>query len=124
MKPHIIKTDKQYNAARARVDRLMSATPGTPAFEELELWTLLIKNYEDQHYPIDFPDPVEAIRFRMDQQGLRQSDLIPFIGSKSKVSEVLSGQRPLSLSMIRKLHAGLGIPAQILVGTRKNAAAA
>jgi transcriptional regulator with XRE-family HTH domain len=76
----------------------------------------LIQAYEDQHYPIAKPDPVEAIRFRMDQQDLKPADLVPFLGSKSKVSEVLNGKRSLSMTMVRKLHQGLGIPAESLLG--------
>jgi len=115
VKPKIIKTDKEYEAVLARIDRLMSAMPGTPQAEELEIWVHLVKIYEDRFFPIDPPNPIEAIRFRMEQQDLRQSDLAPYIGSKSKVSEVLNGRRSLSLSMIRKLHDGLGIPAEILI---------
>jgi HTH-type transcriptional regulator/antitoxin HigA len=116
MRPRIIKTEQEYDAALAHVDSLMTARAGTHAMEQLELWTLLVKTYEDEHYPIERPDPVEAIRYWMDQLGLTQSDLVPFIGAKSKVSEVLSGRRPLSKAMIRKLHEGLGIPAEILIG--------
>jgi HTH-type transcriptional regulator/antitoxin HigA len=76
---------------------------------------LLISAYEEQHDPINLPDPIAAIQFRMEQHGLRQADLVSYIGNKSKVSEVLSGKRPLSLSMIRKLHKGLGIPLEVLV---------
>jgi len=116
MKVKVIKTEKQYEAALARVDRLMSAKAGTSEMNELELWTVLVGVYEDQHCPIAPPDPITAIRFHMEQQGLKQADLIPYIGNKSKVSEVLSGRRRLSITMIRKLHEGLGIPAEILVG--------
>lgn len=116
MKPKIIETEKEYDVALAHVDRLMSAKAGTPELEELQLWTLLVEAYEDKHYPIERPDPVAAIQFRMEQQGLKQVDLVPFIGSKSKVSEVLSGRRSLSIAMIRRLHEGLGIPAEVLLG--------
>lgn len=116
MEPKIIRSEKDYDAALAHVDRLMSAKPGTPELDELKLWTLLVEAYEDKHYSIDRPDPVAAIQFRMEQQGLKQVDLIPYIGSKSKVSEVLSGRRSLSIAMIRRLHEGLGIPAEILIG--------
>ena len=93
----------------------MSAEPGTPEMEELELWVHLIQVYEDEKYPIAPPDPLAAIRFRMEQQGLTPSDLVPYLGSKSRVSEVLSGKRTLSLAMIRRLHEGLGIPADVLI---------
>jgi HTH-type transcriptional regulator/antitoxin HigA len=81
----------------------------------------VIKNYEEQHYPMDPPTPVAAIRFRMEQQGLRQTDLIPFIGSKSRVSEVMNGRRALTLAMIRKLHEGLGISLEVLIQKQASA---
>lgn len=81
----------------------------------MELWTLLIENYESRHHPVPPPDPIETIRFRMDQLGLKATDLTAYIPSKSKVSEILNRKRPLSLSMIRALHTGLGIPAETLV---------
>jgi HTH-type transcriptional regulator / antitoxin HigA len=93
----------------------MDARPGSAEFDELELLTLLIENYEEAHYPIDFPDPVEAIKFRMEQQGLSPKDMIPYLGSQSKVSEVLNHKRPLSLAMIRALSQGLDIPIEVLV---------
>jgi len=113
MYPKILHTQAEYEEALAHVETLMVAEPGTPAEQELELWTLLIENYEEAHDPIPPPDPVEAIRFRMDQMGLKPADLTPYI--KSKISEVLNRKRPLSLPMIRALHQGLGIPAEILV---------
>ncbi len=112
----LIKTDADYEAALERISDLMGVPAGTPDADELELLTHLVEMYEELHYPIPLPDPIEAIRFRMDQQGLKQADLVPYLGSRSKVSEVLSGKRPLSLAMIRKLHAGLGIPAEVLIG--------
>lgn len=115
MKPRMIKTDEDYETALARVEQIFNAHPGTPKGDELELLLLLIENYEDQAFPMELPDPVAAIRFRMEQQDLVPKDLIPFIGSKGKVSEVLAGKRSLSLSMIRKLTVGLGIPAVVLL---------
>jgi HTH-type transcriptional regulator/antitoxin HigA len=115
MVPKVIKNEKDYEAALSRIDKIINAEAGTPEWDELELLGLLVETYEEETYPIDLPDPVTAIRFRMEQQGLKQKDLEPFIGSKSKVSEVLNGQRELSLSMIRKLHTGLGIPAEVLL---------
>lgn len=115
MYPKLIHTEEEYEAALAHVETLMDAEPGSPAEEELELWALLIENYEEAHHPIPPPDPVEAIHFRMDQLGLKPADLTAYIKSKSKVSEVLNRKRTLSLSMIRALHQGLGIPAEILV---------
>ena len=115
MQAKIIKTETEYDQALFRIDELMDAVPDTDEGNELELLVTLVEFYEEKKYAIDLPDAVSAIKFRMEQQGLKQKDLIPFIGSKSKVSEVLSEQRPLSLSMIRKLHAGLGIPADVLM---------
>jgi HTH-type transcriptional regulator / antitoxin HigA len=113
MKPKIIKTEAQYQAALARIERIFDAKPGTAKGDELELLLLLVQTYEDSAYPIDPPDPIAALRFRMEQQGLKPKDLVPYIGSKSKVSEVLSGRRPLSLTMMRKLVAGLHFPAEV-----------
>jgi len=115
MEPKVIHTEAEYRAALARVEELMDAEPGTPEGEELNLLGLLVEQYEDETFPIGLPDPIEAIRFRMEQAGLQQKDLVPYIGSPSKVSEVLSGKRRLSLAMIRRLHKGLGIPAEVLL---------
>jgi HTH-type transcriptional regulator/antitoxin HigA len=117
MKARIIKNEIDYAASLARIDLLMDddPDPSTDAGAELELLTMLVGQYEDEKFPIDLPSPVGAIKFRMEQAGLKQSDLTPYIGSKGKVSEVLNGKRPLSLKMIRKLHAGLGIPAEVLL---------
>ncbi len=115
MKPKVLKTEEEYRGALAYLETLMDAAPGSPEEEELELFGLLVEQYEDEHYPIDLPDPVDAILFRMDQEGLTRKDLIPYLGSLSKVSEVLNRKRPLSLAMIRSLHEGLGIPADVLL---------
>ena len=115
MKPKIIKTEKEYTAALARIDKLMDAKPNTPHGDELELLSLLVHEYEDDVFPMDKPDPVTAIRFRMEQQGLEPKDLVPLLGSRSRVSEVLSGRRSLSLKMIRALVRGLRIPAELLL---------
>jgi HTH-type transcriptional regulator/antitoxin HigA len=93
----IIRNEKDYEAALKRMDEIFSAESGTDDFDEMEVLTLLIENYEEEHYSMDLPDPIEAIKFRMDQEGLKQADLIPLIGSRSKVSEVLSGKAGLSL---------------------------
>jgi len=111
----IIKTEEDYQAALSRIDELMDAEPNTSEGDELELLVTLVELYEDKKYPIEMPDAVEAIKFRMDQMNLNQQALVPFIGNKSKVSEVLNKKRPLSLSMMRALHKGLGIPAEILL---------
>jgi len=99
MKPKVIKTRADYQAALAYLETLMDAQPGTPQEEELELFAVLLDNYEREHFPIGLPDPVEAIKFRMEQQGLTRRDLEPFIGSQSKVSEVLNRRRSLSVAM-------------------------
>ncbi len=116
MKPKIVKTEAEYEAALARIDKLMDAKRNTPQGDELELLSLLVHDYEEKMFPIDKPDPIAAIRFRMEQQGLEPKDLVPLLGSRSRVSEVLSGQRGLSLRMIRSLVARLGIPAELLLG--------
>lgn len=115
MKVKIIKTEEQYRQALARIETLMDATAGSAQEEELELWSLLVERYETEQFPIDLPDPVEAIKFRMDQEGLQQKDLVKFFPGKNRVSEVLNRKRPLSLGMIRSLHEGLGIPAAVLI---------
>ncbi len=116
----VIKTESEYASALAELELLAERDPaeGTPDADRLELLVLLVRNYEHSKSQPQLPDPIEAIRFRMDQQGLTQRDLVPYIGSPSKVSEVLSGKRPLTLSMIRALHRGLGIPAQALLQHR------
>ena len=111
----LIKSEADHEATLARIDDLMDAEAGTARGDELELLAALVELYENKSVPIDPPSPVDAIRFRMEQSGLRQQDLVPYIGSRSKVSEVLSGRRSLSLRMIRSLHEGLGIPAETLL---------
>lgn len=113
MKPKVLKTERDYKAALAYVEQLMAQS--APDEAELELWSLLVEKYEEEHFPIAAPDPIEAIRFRMEQAGLAPADLQPYMQSKSKVSEVMNRKRPLSLSMIRALHRGLQIPAEVLV---------
>ena len=115
MPPKVIKSNHDYQVALGRIELLMDAAPNTPEGDELELLTTLVEIYEKKEFPIDLPDPIEAIRFRMEQAGLKQQDLVTYVGSRSKVSEVLSGRRSLSLKMIRALHSGLGIPAEVLL---------
>lgn len=113
----VIHPDTDHREALATLDRLMEIDPerGTPEAEEFELLALIIETYEKERFPIGLPDPIEAIRFRIDQEGLRQRDLVPYFGTKSRVSEVLADKRPLTLTMIRALHEGLGIPADVLL---------
>ncbi len=115
MSPKIIKSAADHEAALAHVATLMDAAPGSPAEAELEVWSVLIEKYEEEHFPIARPDPVTAIEFRMEQKGLTRGDLLRYIPNKSKVSEILGRRRPLSLPMIRSLHKGLNISAEILV---------
>jgi HTH-type transcriptional regulator / antitoxin HigA len=110
-----IRTEGDYEAALARVDALMDAEAGTPEGEELDVLTDLVELYEARHEPMGYPSPLAAIQFRMEQGGLSPRDLIPFMGSRAKVSEVLSGKRPLTMQMARALHANLGIPADVLL---------
>ena len=111
----LIKTEQDHEKALSRIEEIMDAKPGTAEIDELELLTTLVEMYEERCYPIGPPDPVEAIKFRMEQLGLTQKDMVPFIGSKSKVSEVLNEKRPLTLAMMRSLHKGLGISAEVLL---------
>jgi HTH-type transcriptional regulator / antitoxin HigA len=110
-----IKTDRDYEAALRRIEVLMDSKPGTPEADELDVLATLVEQYEEKQFPIDVPAPIDAIRFRMEQADLSPRDLVPFLGSRSKVSEVLSGKRPLTLQMIRALHEHLGIPADALL---------
>lgn len=110
-----IRTAEQHHTALMRIERLWDAEPNTPEGDELEVLATLVEAFEDANYPIDAPDPIEAIRFRMDQQGLEDKDLVPFLGQRSRVTEVMSRQRRLSITMIRKLNAGLQIPLDCLV---------
>lgn len=110
-----IRNESDYQQALKKVDELWDAKPDTTKGDELDVLTTLICAYEEKNYPIDTPDPVEAIRFRMEQEGLNPADLTRYLGQRSRVSEILNYQRKLSLSMIRKLSAGLKIPLECLV---------
>ena len=101
----------------------MSAKRGTPEGDRLDVLVTLVEAWEAKHYPLDLPDPVAAIKHHMDQQGLAPRDLIPYLGSRNRVYEVLSRRRPLTLTMIRRLHEGLGIPAESLIKESRDAAA-
>jgi HTH-type transcriptional regulator / antitoxin HigA len=110
-----IHNEKQHRAALREIERLWSARPGSPEHDRLEVLATLVEAYEERHQPVYPPDPVEAIRFRMEQLGLDRKALEPSIGSRARVSEVLSGKRNLTLEMIRRLHRQLGIPADVLL---------
>ena len=114
-----IKNDADHAAALREVERLWDAAPGTAEGDRLDVLSTLIDAYEREHVRIDAPRPVDAIRFRMEQQGLRPGDLVPFIGHRGRVSEVLSGKRPLTLKMIQRLHEELSIPADLLIGSSR-----
>ena len=110
-----IRSETDYEAALAEVERLWGAHSGTPEGDRLDVLATLIDAYESEHHPIDPPDPIEAIKFRMEQQGLTRKDLEPMIGTRTRVAEVLNRKRNLSIGMIRRLHKGLGIPAEVLI---------
>ena len=119
-----IRTEADYEAALSEVERLWGATSGTSAGDQLDVLTTLIDAHEREHDPIDPPDPIEAIRFRMAQQNLTRKDLQGILGTRSRVAEVLNGRRGLSISMIRRLHEKLGISAEVLIRpSRANRAA-
>ena len=113
----IIKTDAEYRDALAELKRLMTLDPdaNTPEGDELELIAMLVEQYELHTYSFNTPDPIDALLFRMEQQGLTQLDLVPFLGSRNNVSEILNRRQPLTLEMIRALHTGLGLPADLLI---------
>ena len=115
MNIHLIKTEENYNQALKRLDEIFDAKKGTEEGDELELLGLLIEQYENEHFPIDLPDPIEAIKFRMEQLGYNQNDLAKIIGFKSRVSEILNKKRKLSLEMIRLIHTSLNIPTDVLI---------
>ncbi len=116
MRIHPIRTDKDHERAVVRIEELMSAAPGTPEGDELEVLATLVDAYEAKHHAIDAPDPVTAIQFRMEQEGLTRKDLEPFIGSRARVSEILNRKRTLTLNMVRRVKSGLGISADLLIG--------
>ncbi len=109
-----IKSEEDYTATLSQIEKLMDARPNTPQMDELEVLTTLVEAYEAQHYVIDAPDPIEAIKFRMEQEGLKQKDLVNIVGSKSRVSEILNRKRKLTIEMIRNLHKQLHIPVESL----------
>ena len=110
-----IRTEKDYDLTLKRVELLMDAEFGSEAFDELDILTTLVENYEAKHYPIDTPDPIEAIKFRMEQEGLKQKDLVEIFGNKVRVSEILNKKRRLTLDMIRNINQDLDIPFESLL---------
>ena len=117
MNINLIKTEKDYNQALERLELIFDAKKGTEEGDELELLGMLIDQYENAHFPIDLPDPIDAIKFRMEQMGYNQNDLAKIIGFKSRASEILNKKRKLSLEMIRQLHISLNIPTEVLIQT-------
>jgi HTH-type transcriptional regulator/antitoxin HigA len=115
--PKLIKSDSEYQEALAELEGLVALDPdaNTPDGDRLELLALLVEEYEREKYKFNTPDPIDAHLFRMDQQGLSENDLVPYLGSITIVSEVLNCKQPLTLEMIRALHAGLGLPAHVLI---------
>lgn len=113
--PRPIKTEEAYDATLHEIETLFDAVPNTPEGDRLELLTILVEAYEAQRYPIAPPDPLEAIAYHLESRGLTRRDLERYLGSRARVSEVLNRRRPLTLEMIRKLHTGLGIPADVLI---------
>lgn len=115
MRPKVLKTEKEHQQALKRIEALWDAPKGSSRAEELELWASLVETYEQTHHPIPEPDPIEAVKFRMEQLGLRPTDLGKYLGGRGRVSEVLNRKRPLSVSMLRTLYAKLHVPAESLL---------
>ena len=115
MEIHTIKTEEDYEKALSVIDMLLSAPSGSEEAERLELVSILVEDYENKHYKIDIPDPIEAVKQRAEQLGLTRKDLEKSIGSRSRVSEVLNRKRTLTLAMIKKLNRNLNIPAEVLI---------
>jgi len=118
-----IKTKRDYRRALKEIEGLMAAKRGTPEGDRLDILVTLVEAWEAKHYPLDLPDPVEAIKYHMEQQGLAPKDLVPYIGSRNRVYEVLNRKRPLTLKMVWRLHTGLGIPAESLIKVPEEQAA-
>jgi len=118
-----IRTKADHRRALKEIEGLMGARRSTPEGDRLDVLTTLVEAYEAKHYPLDLPDPVEAIKYHMEQQGLSPDDLIPFLGGRSRVHEVLNRKRALTLKMVWQLHRGLGIPAESLIRPPEDLAA-
>jgi HTH-type transcriptional regulator/antitoxin HigA len=119
-----IRTEAHYKKAIAEVERLWGAKSGTPRGDRLDVLATLIEAYEERHHPMDPPDPIEAIKFRMEQQGLTRKDLETIIGTRTRIAEVLARKRGLSIAMIRRLHEKLGIPVEVLIQPSRKGEAA
>ena len=111
----VVKTEKDYEKTLERLEVIFEAPVDSPKGDEAEILSILIEKYEDEHYPIGPPNPIEAIKFRMEQMGMKKSDLAKIIGYKSRVSEIFSGKRKLTLKMIRNLHEKMNIPYESLI---------
>ncbi len=114
-----IKTETDYQEALKRLEIIFDAQKGTPEGDELEIIGILLEKYEDEHFPIEFPDPIEAIKFRMEQMGYNQTDLAKVVGLKSRASEILNRKRKLTLEMIRSIHDTMKIPTEVLIQNYK-----
>jgi len=110
-----IRDERDYQAALEEIERLLGVGPGTPDGDEFEVLATLVEDYEERHHPVPQPDPIEAIQYHLESRGLTPDDLIPCLGSRDRVVQVLGRRRALSMGMIRKLHKALGIPADILI---------
>jgi HTH-type transcriptional regulator/antitoxin HigA len=110
-----VKTEQDYNMSIKRIEELWGAKRDTPEGDELDLLCTLVESYEMKHYPIAPPDPIDAIKFRMEQMGMTKADMVKYLGSQSRVSEILNGKRRLTLRMVKSLYKGLKIPAEILL---------
>jgi len=117
-----IKTEKDYEASLKEIEHLFNAKPNTPNGDKLDILTTLVHAYEEEHYPIDFPDAVEALKYWIESRGLERKDLAEYIGTRARVSEILNRKRNLTLNMIRKLHDELHIPAELLIKKIKSRA--
>lgn len=115
MKIKLIKSEEEYQNALSIIERNFDIEPGNKRFDEIELLITLVDLYEKENYKIDAPDPVEAIKFRMEQMGLKRTDLTPFLGTRARVTEILNRQRKLTVTMMKKLHKEFGIPAESLL---------
>jgi len=110
-----IRNEADYQKALERLELIFDAKRGTPEGDELEILAIVVDNYENEHFPIGMPDPISAIKFRMEQMGMKQKDLVEMVGFKSRVSEIMNNKRKLTLDMIRKLSANLHIPTEVLI---------